>query len=183
MSGIFGTESRGTSSFVLATLSGATLAAAGGAVVSQNFSMDELRRVFIRVNGYLNPTAAIKLRVTLFSASSPQSTAQIPNVSAELILPPTGASPTSRFADFIFLNSDIVWNGQVMPHSAHEFTLYNNTNLALQDPNGVSVNVNNCFYRSVEVAGRLVGKFRVLLQNWDATNSFTYNSVNIVAVK
>lgn len=183
MSGLFGTESRATSSFTLATLTGATLAAAGGAVVSNNFSLDELRRLLIRINSYTNPTTPVKIRVSLFSAGGVTSTLQIPNITAEMILPPTAASPNARFADFIFLNSDIIWNSQVQPHTVHEYSLYNNANITPVDPNGNTVTINNCFIRSTQVAGRLVGKFRVLVQNWDPSNSFTFTSVSIIAIK
>lgn len=183
MSGLFGTESRATSSFILQTISGTTLAAAGGAVVSNNFSVDELRRLFIRINSYTNPAETIPLRVSIFSASSSASTLQIPNVAAEMFLPPTGALPASRFADFLFLNSDIVWNSQTTPHSTPETNLYNNANITPTDANGNIVTINNCMIRSTQVAGRLVGKFRVLIQNWSDTTAFTYGSIIIAAVK
>lgn len=183
MSGLSGTESRATSSFLLQTMAGATLASAGGAAISNNFSIDELRRLLVRINSYTSPTAPVKIRCTIFSAGTVTSTLQIPNISAELIFPPTGASPNARFCDFIFLNSDIIWNGQTMPHSVQEYTLYNNANITPVDANGNTVTINNCFYRSTQVAGRLVGKFRVLLQNMDPANALTFTSANILAVK
>lgn len=180
MSGLFALQNICSRRFDIETITGQTLNAAGGAVISKFYNFNNLRRIDIAVT-YTNPTAPVKIRCLIYAPLTKNASLAFHYAGMDLLISPT--SLANKVANFAFLNSDIFPLSDNLVEYCPDFSLYNNATINPVDADGLTVNTQSSLRQIAECHTRIIPTFRLLLQNMDATNNFATTAITIRVTK